>query len=388
MRHTLIRSATSVLFFGLCFILIAFVSAPTQAQQAPSFKYDPSWPKLPLPNKWTFGGVTGMTVDSEDLIWVLHRPNDLADGENFATLNPPTAECCVKAPAVLAFDTQGNLKYSWDTQQGHLIMVDRKGQVWVGSDTLRIFTKEGKAVAEFPRTPQAPGRGRPGGAGREGGGPPPPPPYSPEIELIAGGVDGGVFDEQAREVFIVDSYLTGARVMVFDMDSFTFKRGWGAYGKPLKEIGPMSTRPEYDPAVPVSTYKDFVGHVTLTIAGGDVYAADRYANRVQVFTKQGKFVREFQVAPQTRGRGAAGGLVPSSDRQQRYLYVSDTMNNVVWIVNRQDGKTLGRFGFLGRSGGGFFWLHVVGTDSRGNLYTGEADRGNRVQKFVPVNNER
>ena len=62
---------------------------------------------LPLPNKWTFGGVTGLAVDNDDLIWVLHRPNDLNETENFAALDPPQAECCVKAPAVLAFDRQG-----------------------------------------------------------------------------------------------------------------------------------------------------------------------------------------------------------------------------------------------------------------------------------------
>lgn len=92
----------------------------------------------------------------------------------------------------------------------------------------------------------------------------------------------------------------------------------------------------------------------------------------------------FLVAPETRGRGSAGGLAPSKDPQQRYLYVSDIMNNVVWIVNRQEGKTIGRIGFQGHSGGGFRWLHMVATDSKGIVYTGEVDSGKRVQKFVPA----
>ena len=61
------------------------------------------------------------------------------------------------------------------------------------------------------------------------------------------------------------------------------------------------------------------------------------------------------------------------------------MNNVVWIVERQSGATVGEIGFMGRSGGGFHWVHVAASDSRGNLYTGEVDTGKRVQRFVPEN---
>ena len=79
--------------------------------------------------------------------------------------------------------------------------------------------------------------------------------------MIVTGVEGASFDEAAREVYVIDNYLAG-RVLVFDMDTYKFKRGWGAYGKPLSDIGPMP-RPAYDPKVPLTTYKDFQGHVTL-----------------------------------------------------------------------------------------------------------------------------
>jgi len=35
-----------------------------------------------------------------------------------------------------------------------------------------------------------------------------------------------------------------------------------------------------------------------------------------------------------------------------------------------------------RGGGGFNALHMIATDSSGNLYTGEVDPNNRVQRFV------
>lgn len=333
----------------------------------PRLTFDGTWPTLPLPNKWTFGGVTGLAVDNDDLVWVLHRPNDLNDTENFAALMPPQAECCVKAPAVLAFDRAGALVHAWDTQQGHMLLVDSKDRVWVGSNTFRIYTKTGQLLAEMPRGPQQ--------AGRQGG--PGATPAPPDLPMLAGGVEGASFDEAAREVYVIDNYLAG-RVMVFDMDSFAFKRGWGAYGKPLREIAAMP-RPKYDPKVPLTTYKDFLGHVTVLLVGDQVYVADRQADRIQVFTRQGRFLREFSVAPDTLGDGSAVGLALSRDGA--LLFVGDHMNNVVWLVNVADDRVVGRVGYLGRNGGGFNALHMVATDSSGNLYTGEVDPNNRVQRF-------
>jgi len=344
------------------------IAAQETSSVASNYVFDGAFPKLPLPNKWTFGGVTGLAVDNDDLVWLLHRPNDLNDTENFASLDPPHAECCVKAPAVLAFDQRGALVHAWDTPQGHMLMVDSKDQVWVGSDTFRIYTKAGKLLAEFPRSPLRP-------AGR---GAPPGPAIPAGTELLVTGVEGASLDEAAREVYVIDNYLAG-RVLVFDMDTYKFKRGWGAYGKPLSEIGPMP-RPAYDPKVPLATYKDFLGHVTILVAGNDVYVADRAADRIQVFTKQGKFLREFQVAPETRGDGSAVGLALTRDG--RSLFVADHMNNVVWLVDRPTDKVTARIGYLGRNGGGFNALHMIAVDSRGNLYTGEVDPNNRVQRFL------
>ena len=367
----------AVLFVAACAAAVGL--APLAAREtsavASNYVFDGSWPKLPLPNQWTFGGVTGLAVDNDDLVWVLHRPNDLNDTENFAAVDPQQAECCVKAPAVLAFDQGGDLVHSWDTQQGHTLMVDSKGQVWVGSDTFRIYTKPGTLVAEFPRSPQR--SSPPGPASARGGGP-----LGLAIpagtEMLVRGVEGASFDEPAREVYVIDNYL-GGRVLVFDIDTYAFKRGWGAYGKPLGEIAPMP-RPDYDPNVPLTTYSDFLGHVTIFVAGSDVYVADRQANRIQVFTKSGEFVREFSVAPETLGDGSAVGLSLTGDG--RSLFVGDHMNNVVWLVDRSTDAVTARIGYLGRNGGGFNALHMVATDSLGNLYTGEVDPNNRVQRFL------
>ncbi len=81
---------------GLLYLFAIVIAAGAQAQNPPNYKFDPDWPK-PLPNKWKMGGVTGLAVDKDDNIWVLSRPNDLIDLDLHAELNPPIADCCVRA---------------------------------------------------------------------------------------------------------------------------------------------------------------------------------------------------------------------------------------------------------------------------------------------------
>ena len=128
---------------------------------------------------------------------------------------------------------------------------------------------------------------------------------------------------------------------------------------------------------------------------GFVYAADRAADRVQVTTREGKFVKEFVFSPpgtkrggEVGSRGVAGGVTFSADPEQRYLYVSDMKNNTIWFVNRADGTVLGRFGSMGENGGQFFGLELAATDSRNNIYTGEVFAGERVQRLVPADSPR
>ena len=68
------------------------------------FEFDPTWPK-PLPNNWTLGNVVGVDVDSNDHIWVVHRPLSLNAQEAALDADPPLAEeCCRSAPPVIEFN--------------------------------------------------------------------------------------------------------------------------------------------------------------------------------------------------------------------------------------------------------------------------------------------
>lgn len=324
------------------------------------YRFDPDWPNLPLPNHWTLGGITGLTVDAQGVIWVLHRPEDLDETENYATKAPPLAECCVRAPAVMAFDRDGHVLAAWDTvdwkeKEGHLLLVDRQGMVWVGSDILRIYTRDGKLLRSF------------GKAGSADSG--------PGTTDLVDRIIGGALDEAHGEIYLSDNGF-GGRVLVYDLATGDFKRGWGAYGKSLADIGKPDSTGHSGPA-------DFGRHVTLGLSlDGSLYAADRGGKRVQVFTREGKFVKEFLIAPSTGGRGSAGGIAFSPAPSQSRLLVPDIMNNVIWVLNREDGRLLDRVGYMGRNGGGFHWLHMLATDAKGNLYTGEVDTGRRIQRFL------
>jgi hypothetical protein len=306
--------------------------------------------------------------------------------------------------------------------------IDSKGFAYLGQDTVRKYdTKTGKLVGEVPRAPdrvegvanrpatippRVPGQG---GQGPVAGFLPPPPgaargrggnqdpaaqaaataayraKYPPTTPMIVGGIEEIRLDEAANEMYVADNYL-GGRVMVFDMNTFAFKRGWGAYGHKLSEMSSQDSDREFVGATPP---KEFRGHLTLNFSNdGLVYAADRAADRIHVTTKDGKFVKEFVLSPPgtkrgpTSDRGASGGVAFSPDKAQKYLYISDIKNNTIWFLNREDGQVVGRLGSMGESGGQFFGLHMIATDSKGYIYTGEVFAGERVQRFVPSDSPR
>jgi DNA-binding beta-propeller fold protein YncE len=401
-------------------VIVLCIAVRAQVQTAPKFKFDPDWPK-PLPHKWKLGGVTGLAVDKDDNVWILDRPHDLTDIELEAEPNPPIADCCVHPPSMIHMDKNGNVIGYFDPPEGHGMAVDSKGFVYIGnvvnglSNVHKYDPATGKMVGETPRTPERPpdaigsdlpvqlsgipGRGSQGPIAAfltpPGGRPKPDPAavaartaaiaafrvkYPPSTPMIVQGIEEVRVDEPNRELYAADDYL-GGRVMVFDMDTLQFKRGWGAYGHKLSEITTDNKDRDYTPNGPMP--KEFRGHLTLNVSkDGLVYAADRRANRIQVFDRFGNFKKEFILAPSTGAGGSTGGVMFSPD--QRLLYISDLTNNHMWFLNREDGKVLGQMGSMGENGGQFYGLHMEAVDSKGILYTGEVFGGERVQRFLPV----
>jgi hypothetical protein len=396
-----------------------YLAAGVLAQSAPRYVFDPAWPK-PLPNKWKIGGITGLAVDANDNVWAYNRPNDLTAIELHAEVK--LSDCCVRPPSMIHFDKEGNVIGSFDAPQGHGMDVDSKGFVYLGQNTVRKYDpRSGKLVGEIARTPETEGGGPAGlqpwppkrnpGEGSRGpvAGFLPPPPgskppdpaaeakaearraefrkkYPPSTPMIVGNLEEIRMVERDNEIYVADSYL-GGRILVFDMNTLAFKRGWGAYGKPLDQISIDDETRDYEPGGPMA--KDFVGHLTVNVSNdGLVYAADRNGNRIHVTDKNGKFVKEFILAPTTGVGGSTGGVAFSPDKEQRLLFISDLTNNKIWFLNRQDGQVVGEMGQMGENGGQWFGLHMIAVDSRGVIYTGEVFAGQRVQRFVPAESPR
>jgi DNA-binding beta-propeller fold protein YncE len=382
--------------------------------QAPRFEVDPLWPK-PLPNKWILGQTIGVSVDAQDHVWIVHRAGSLEPGEVHATTSPPIAQCCAPAPPVLEFDAAGNLVGHWGgpgpgydwPDSNHGITVDYRGNVWIGgngrgspgsstsagsgptrgsrgrsnetgtpaagqnrqqderqseaaasfNDNMVLkFTRDGKFLMQIGKPASSKG--------------------SNDIANLR--LPAKTFiDKEANEVYVADGY-GNHRVIVFDAETGKYKRHWGAYGNKPED----ADLGRYDPAAPPA--KQFRNPVHCADVSVDrlLYVCDRVNDRLQVFKTDGTFVKEAFYNKETLGSGSVWDIAFSRDAQQRYIYLADGENDRVHIILRETLELVTSFGEGGRQPGEFYGVHSIATDSRGNIYTTETYRGQRVQKFV------
>jgi len=319
------------------------------------------------------GELGAVFVDAKDHVWVISRPRTLTPDQIGLSLTPPTSECCIPAPPVIEFDQEGRVVQSWggpdEKRQGyewpaneHGIFVDHKGNVWLGGNTanqdsqILKFTHDGKFLLQIGRAKTSKGSLDTGNLNRPA-----------QIWVW----------EPTNEVFVADGYQN-RRVIVFDADTGKFKRMWGAYGNTPDDAvsrDRVSTGPRG------SEQFNIVHGVSIS-RDGLVYVSDRVNNRIQVFTLDGKFLKEGFIARSTLdSRGTAFAVAFSPDKDQRFLVVPDGANDKVRILDRQTLQVLDSWGRPGPYAGQWHWLHSLALDSKGNLYTAES-RGNRLQKFV------
>ncbi len=248
-------------------------------------------------------------------------------------------------------------------EREHGIHIDYKGFVWLGGnncptnglpglkpvadDQLLKFTQDGKFVMQIGRSNQSKGNA--------------------DTRNFHRPADVWVYP-QTNELFVADGY-GNHRVAVFDADSGAFKRMWGAFGsKPVDNdhcqvITPASFS---DPGPPqFSTV-----HAIRVANDGTVYVADRENRRVQMFTKDGKFLKQLvrTSAPFARD------LALSPDAAQQFLYVGG--GNGIFIVDRKTLEIVGNIQPAGIIGPG----HQIATDSKGNLYIAQTTAG--LQKLT------
>src|SRR5580704_9561522 len=99
------------------------------ARALPTFEVDAAWPKVPA--KWKLGDASSIAIDTQDNVWVLHRPRTL-----------PPGEAAMAAPPIIVFDPAGNFIKAWGgagdgfdwPEREHGIHIDHKGFVWIGGN--------------------------------------------------------------------------------------------------------------------------------------------------------------------------------------------------------------------------------------------------------------
>jgi DNA-binding beta-propeller fold protein YncE len=253
--------------------------------------------------------------------------------------------------------------FDWPKSE-HGIFVDKQERVWLGGNDkdndhmVLQFTRDGRFVLQI------------GKAGKTEG--------SNSREYL-GRPAMAVVDESTDELYIADGYKN-KRVIVFDAKTGQYRRHWGAYGATPDDADLGA----YDPNAPRAKQFRNPVHCVRIARDGLVYVCDRVNDRIQVFHKDGSFVKEFVLEPATRWVGSVWDIVLSEDAEQKYLFVTDGTNNEIHIVLRESGEELASFGHQGRGAGQFHWVHTMAIDSKGNLYTGDVDTGKRVQKFKRV----
>ena len=347
-------SFIAALAFVAAAVMSGCASTSDHSTGIPVFEVDPSWPAVPP--QWKLGDASSIGIDAEDNVYVLHRPRTL-----HISLYPQAA------PPILVFDSAGRFVRAWGgpgnghewPEREHGIHVDHKGYVWIGGnncigrklaglkeagdDQLIKFTPEGRAVLQIGRSSQSKGNA--------------------DTLNLHQPADVWVLPA-TNELFVADGY-GNHRVAVFDADSGAFRRMWGAFGnKPADkdECPPPSLK-----SVPPGPGPDqfSIVHAIRVANDGTVYVADRENRRVQMFTREGKFLKQLvrENAPFARN------LALSPDKAQRFLYVGGGTDIVV--VDRKSLEIVTAISGPGMLGGG----HQIATDSKGNIYVAATNRG-------------
>jgi DNA-binding beta-propeller fold protein YncE len=349
-------------FVAAALLVVAVVMPSTlHAQSAPRFVVDPAWPK-DLPKGWITGQLGGVCVDGRDNVYAVNRRN-ITDEEK---------QTSVSAPSIIKFDVTGDVAAAWGDETTvpgsiHGCVVDSANDVYVGGNgdgIIQKYDQNGKLLLQIG----ARGKfdsvdGTLKGAGLNNA--------KNQLHMPS----GIAIDPVNGDIYVSDGY-GNRRVVVFDKGG-TFLRQWGR----------QATDDETRKRVP-GVFAEVVHCIALSNAGL-VYVCDRQGNRVEVFQKDGTFVRNIEI-PNTTGalpdkRGTAWWVGFSPDREQKYLYMMNGGTEQVHVLDHASGKILSSFGRPGHQLGNFTHGHTLAVDSKGNIYVAETDWGRRIQKFKPVN---
>lgn len=342
-----------------------FLSGAACAQSAvPQIPFDSVSDAVKLPKDLYLGEVSGVAVNSKGHIFVFSRGN---------TSGPAYAAA---AAQLLEFDPDGSFireigknLYAWSF--AHSVRIDKDDNIWVtdkGSDLVIKFNPEGRVQLVLGRKQEA---------SDEDTGPlkHPKPPLPAEDGRFRQVTD--VTWDPAGNIFVSDGYIN-SRVAKFDKNGNWIK-SWGTRGS---DHGEFNTP-----------------HSIAADSQGNIYVADRFNRRIQVFDGDGKFLRamvidvpfDHKVRPvignpvdpnATSGTFSPGApwAICITPGPNQVLYSSDAYPGRIYKLSL-DGKVLGVLGGPGRQLKEFGWVHEIACPSENELFVAELLNW-RVQKLV------
>lgn len=293
--------------FGAILFLFLAISCGWSATGDLPYRLDPTFPQLPADLK--LEAVSGVTTDDDGNVLLFHRGRQ----------------------PILAFTAAGKYLQSFGAglfDSTHGLRRDAAGNIWTTDNKNHTVVKLGPAGKVLLTLGRRDVKGETDKL------------FDRPAD-IAFGIGG--------EVFVADGY-GNSRVVKLDRKG-KFLLAWGKKGKGIGEFD--------------------LPHSIRIDSRGLVYVGDRENDRVQVFTQDGKFVRQF-------GGFAPYGLHITPDDQ---LFVADGRANKVMVMTLA-GEVLHEWGVLGSEPGNFNLPHGITVAADGAVYVTEI-RGKRVQKFVP-----
>jgi streptogramin lyase len=344
-------------------LLVSASLAQAQAP-APNIDFESVPDFLKLPKDTYFGEVTGVAVNSKGHIFVLSRGN--TSGPAYAAAAAQLLE--FNPDGTFAREIGKNL-YAWSF--GHSVRVDKDDNIWAvdkGSDMVVKFNPEGRVVMVFGRKQEA---------SDEDTAPlkHPKPPLPAEDGRFRQVTDV-TWDPQGN-IYISDGYIN-SRVAKAD-----------AKGNWLKSWGDRGNKPgEFN-----------TPHNIAADAKGNIYVADRFNRRIQVFDGEGNFLRAITIdVPFDHNARPAIGAKPNPEAKEgtfapgapwtvcitpppnQVLFTSDAYPGRLYKLSL-DGKVLGVLGESGKQPRQFGWIHEIACPDEHTVYVAELLNW-RVQKLI------
>jgi sugar lactone lactonase YvrE len=353
-------------------VTLPTITMLAQAQQAPDNRnvpiipFDSATDFLKITPDMNFGEVLGVAVNSKGTIVVLNHPGSATAGPLYGNATTQLWE----------FDRTGKFvreigKGVYGLGYAHAVRFDKYDNLWVvdkGTNAAMKFNPAGYVTLNLGRRPE----------GYEGHYERP----SPEKAVPADGLFNGPTDvawDPDDNIFIGDGY-GNSRIAKFDKNGNWIKT-WGQYG-PGGEHANENPGNIRNP------------HNISADRQGNLYVGDRGNRRIQVFDRDGKFLRfMFMNASYDKRRQPVLGNMPANRPDEtapwalcmtnttpQYLYTADSEPGRIYKMTL-DGKILGMLGESGRGPKQFNWIHGIACPSEHELIV--ADMNNwRVQRLT------